>query len=93
MANMRPKHPEEAAAVSETAEVKADSAKSETAKSLFHIPFCAHLCAYCDFAKVLYSPKWAFSYVQELKKEIGSFSIDRVETLYLGGGTPSVFTP
>lgn len=58
-----------------------------------HLPFCAHLCAYCDFAKVLYEPAWALSYVQELKKEIGSFSIDRVETLYLGGGTPTVLPP
>ena len=55
-----------------------------------HIPFCAHLCAYCDFAKVLYEPAWALSYVGELKKEIAALKIDSVKTIYIGGGTPSV---
>jgi putative oxygen-independent coproporphyrinogen III oxidase len=55
-----------------------------------HIPFCAHLCAYCDFAKVLYEPAWALSYVGELKKEIAAFAISSVKTIYIGGGTPSV---
>jgi oxygen-independent coproporphyrinogen-3 oxidase len=58
-----------------------------------HIPFCEHLCAYCDFAKVLYRPDWAFSYVAELKKECASYSLGQVDTLYLGGGTPSVLSP
>jgi oxygen-independent coproporphyrinogen-3 oxidase len=62
-------------------------------RSLYvHIPFCAHLCAYCDFPKVLFQPKWAFSYVEELKKEAASCSIapHSLDTLYFGGGTPSV---
>jgi oxygen-independent coproporphyrinogen-3 oxidase len=54
-----------------------------------HIPFCAHLCAYCDFCKVLFDEKWAFSYVQELKKEMASYPIGKVSTLYIGGGTPT----
>jgi oxygen-independent coproporphyrinogen-3 oxidase len=58
-----------------------------------HIPFCEHLCAYCDFAKVLYRPDWAFSYVEELKKEFAASGIGLVDTLYIGGGTPSVLTP
>jgi oxygen-independent coproporphyrinogen III oxidase len=54
-----------------------------------HIPFCAHICAYCDFPKVLYTPSWAFSYVQELEKEVRSEGIDSVKTIYVGGGTPT----
>lgn len=56
-----------------------------------HIPFCAHICAYCDFSKVLYDEKWAFSYIEELKKEILSYSIKpgQLETIYIGGGTPT----
>lgn len=54
-----------------------------------HIPFCAHLCAYCDFCKVLFDEKWAFSYVQALKDETASYGIGKVRTVYLGGGTPT----
>ncbi len=61
------------------------------ANSLYvHIPFCAHICAYCDFAKVLYDEKWAFSYVNELKKEIEQYKINnKLKTIYVGGGTPT----
>lgn len=60
-------------------------------RSLYvHVPFCAHLCAYCDFAKVLYEPAWALSYLGELKKEIASFRPEALDTIYIGGGTPSV---
>lgn len=55
-----------------------------------HIPFCAHICSYCDFSKVLYDEKWAFSYIKELEKEINSYKIDhKLETIYIGGGTPT----
>ena len=56
-----------------------------------HIPFCAHICAYCDFSKVLYNEKWAFSYLRALKKEILSYRIRKgqLKTIYLGGGTPT----
>jgi len=60
-------------------------------RSLYiHIPFCAHLCSYCDFAKVLYEPKWAFSYVEKLIEEAQALPLTPVSTLYIGGGTPSV---
>lgn len=54
-----------------------------------HIPFCAHLCAYCDFCKVLFDEKWAFSYVKELKAEMDSYPIGKMATVYIGGGTPT----
>lgn len=63
-------------------------------KALYvHVPFCAHLCAYCDFPKVLYEDKWAFSYIQELKKEAASYGSLRAKTLYFGGGTPTSLSP
>ncbi len=56
-----------------------------------HIPFCRHICGYCDFTKMFYEPKWALSYVQELKKEIAAFHLPAhsLKTVYLGGGTPT----
>lgn len=54
-----------------------------------HIPFCEHLCAYCDFPKVLFAPKWAFSYLDSLEKEAASYPLTSYRTIYIGGGTPT----
>jgi oxygen-independent coproporphyrinogen-3 oxidase len=63
-----------------------------------HIPFCRKACHYCNFhfsTSLHRKPEL----LDALKKEIGSFTIpaalsndDRVETLYIGGGTPSILT-
>ena len=60
-------------------------------KSLYvHIPFCEHICDYCDFAKVQYFSLFAQSYIKELQKELQSYNIpDDLETIYIGGGTPT----
>ena len=54
-----------------------------------HIPFCRHLCAYCDFPKVFYKEEWAKSYLGALFCEIKSKDIGKVKTIYVGGGTPT----
>ncbi len=61
------------------------------AESLYvHIPFCSHICGYCDFTKVLYRSEWVFSYVESLTKQLDSLNIKTpLKTVYVGGGTPS----
>ena len=55
-----------------------------------HIPFCKHICSYCDFCKFLYNEKWVAVYLDALKKEIKDrYMDDEIKTLYIGGGTPS----
>ncbi len=55
-----------------------------------HIPFCHHICAYCDFSKVFYDEKWADDYLDALQYEIDDKKINNhFETIYIGGGTPS----
>ena len=55
-----------------------------------HIPFCTHICPYCDFPKVIKNKKWIKEYLKELKKEIKKdYKGEKIETLYIGGGTPS----
>ena len=55
-----------------------------------HIPFCSHICSYCDFPKVLKDEKWIKDYLKELKKEIiQNYKGEIIDTLYIGGGTPS----
>ncbi|MDD8048206.1 MAG: radical SAM family heme chaperone HemW [Thomasclavelia sp.] len=60
-------------------------------KALYvHIPFCDHICSYCDFCKVLYREKTANDYLAVLKKEIESLNIkENLDTIFIGGGTPS----
>ena len=55
-----------------------------------HIPFCHHICAYCDFAKVYYHAKWADDYLEVLQKELADRQANRpFETVFIGGGSPS----
>ena len=58
-----------------------------------HIPFCQYICHYCDFVKQV--PKNSLmidSYLIALKKEIEGYRshFDQIETIYIGGGTPSM---
>lgn len=54
-----------------------------------HIPFCASICAYCDFPKVVYKKEWAFSYLKALFDELDAYKGNRYKTIYVGGGTPT----
>src|SRR6476661_5129870 len=70
-----------------------------------HIPFCKSRCSYCDFATDVYRSSDAVErYVAALCKEIAAFErvaslrtiepVDRrVDTIYFGGGTPSLLSP
>ncbi len=66
--------------------------KMEKIPSLYiHVPFCQHICFYCDFPKILASCFSHEKYISSLIEEIGSFDIsdDSLETVYIGGGTPT----
>ena len=63
-----------------------------------HIPFCKCFCTYCDFYSEICSPKVQKLFVDELCKEIGERRAEiestlGLNTLYIGGGTPSVLKP
>ena len=58
-----------------------------------HIPFCSHICSYCDFCKVLKNEKWIDEYLKALEHEIQqNYKGEKVTTLYIGGGTPSALS-
>ncbi len=59
-----------------------------------HIPFCRSRCSYCDFATDVYkTAEIVESYVSALVKEIEIFPVQKtVDTIYFGGGTPSLLT-
>jgi putative oxygen-independent coproporphyrinogen III oxidase len=57
-----------------------------------HIPFCHHICHYCDFNKVFMKGQPVDEYLEALEKEMeittrGSKSV--LETVFVGGGTPT----
>ncbi len=59
-----------------------------------HIPFCRSRCSYCDFATGIYQGELAERYVTAVVDEIAnSAKAGEVDTVYFGGGTPSLLTP
>ena len=65
--------------------------KKKEVKSLYiHIPFCKNICSYCDFCKMFYNEKLVDDYLDSLEKEINTYYKNEViDTIYIGGGTPS----
>ena len=65
-----------------------------------HIPFCKSRCIYCGFYSTTLSSTWQDRYVEALCREMEmrgktiteSRDGERIETIYLGGGTPSLLT-
>ncbi len=61
-----------------------------------HLPFCAHRCGYCDFVTAVGRSDQHGGYVAallaELELERGLLA-DEVETVFLGGGTPTFTEP
>lgn len=59
-----------------------------------HIPFCKTICLYCNFLTFANKNKKIPDYIQALQHEIegkaGTYKEYRIETIYFGGGTPSL---
>ena len=68
--------------------------QSPTLGIYVHIPFCRAKCSYCAFVSQVGNEKLHQAYVAALCREItaagGDFSAFVVDSLFLGGGTPTV---
>lgn len=58
-----------------------------------HLPFCKQKCNYCDFASFAGREFLIDGYLDALAKEAARSPVRTFETLYIGGGTPSVLSP
>ncbi|MCD8005879.1 MAG: radical SAM family heme chaperone HemW [Oscillospiraceae bacterium] len=60
-----------------------------------HVPFCLRKCPYCAFYSVGYSESLKNDYVNAVARNIRKYSYMRLpcDTVYFGGGTPSLLTP
>lgn len=67
--------------------------QSRSTSAYIHIPFCEHICYYCDFNKVFLEGQPVDEYIQSLLKEIRltleQYPTAISETIYIGGGTPT----
>jgi len=59
-----------------------------------HIPFCKHKCGYCDFNAYAGMDRLMPDYVDAIERELvfarERYPFQQLETVYLGGGTPSL---
>lgn len=57
-----------------------------------HIPFCFSKCPYCDFYSTKYTPTAADAFAEKLGGQMQDYT-GRFDTVYFGGGTPSILEP
>lgn len=67
------------------------------------VPFCRSKCTYCNFASGVFSAAQMGRYVERIGEDVRSFRAyaaaqgaeipEAVDTIYLGGGTPSLLPP
>ncbi|MEZ4507903.1 MAG: radical SAM protein [Thermomicrobiales bacterium] len=58
-----------------------------------HVPFCRHICPYCDFNTYRGLDSLIPRYVDALVQDIARHPRMPAQTVYLGGGTPSLLDP
>lgn len=57
-----------------------------------HIPFCKQKCRYCDFVSFTGMESMADEYIEALKREAEKYRGQAVDTIFIGGGTPTALT-
>jgi oxygen-independent coproporphyrinogen-3 oxidase len=66
----------------------------EPRTAYIHIPFCAHHCGYCDFAVTAGEDHLIEHYLDALALELTALGKPHpMETLFIGGGTPTYLSP
>ncbi len=63
-----------------------------------HIPYCLQICPYCDFTKYEYGKimppeKYVELLASEIRLRSSDIPVKDLDTVYFGGGTPSLFEP
>ena len=64
-----------------------------------HVPFCRQFCDYCDFYSVIATScddrfeSYVDTLLADAAEQLNKFSITRIPSVYIGGGTPSLLGP
>ncbi len=77
-----------------TAETWVNGASRVTG-AYIHVPFCFHKCHYCDFFSVSGKEEQHRTFVRRLTKELEFVGpkMSELETIFIGGGTPTLLEP
>lgn len=74
----------------------APAGPDEAAGIYIHIPFCAHICPYCDFntyaGQESLIPRYVAAVAQELDQARSLIAGRPVQSIFFGGGTPSLLS-
>jgi putative oxygen-independent coproporphyrinogen III oxidase len=76
-----------------------DAAASASSLALYvHLPWCVRKCPYCDFnshqrGSVLPEAAYIDSLLRDVEFDLPLIAERRVDTVFFGGGTPSLFSP
>ncbi len=58
-----------------------------------HVPFCARKCRYCSFYSIPYNTEAADAWSRAVLRELELYNVHHpIQTLYIGGGSPSVLS-
>lgn len=64
----------------------------EVKSAYIHIPFCVRICTYCDFNKYFIHNQPVDEYLDCLIKEMQYSKTKALETVFVGGGTPTALS-
>ncbi|MCS7458513.1 radical SAM family heme chaperone HemW [Paenibacillus doosanensis] len=72
--------------------------RQETPQAVYiHIPFCTNKCHYCDFNSYVLKGQPVMDYLDALEREmertVAAVPPQEIETIFVGGGTPTVLLP
>ncbi len=72
--------------------------RQETPQAVYiHIPFCTNKCHYCDFNSFVLKGQPVMDYLDALEREmeqtVAAVPPGEIETIFVGGGTPTVLLP
>ncbi|KEQ27143.1 radical SAM family heme chaperone HemW [Paenibacillus tyrfis] len=72
--------------------------RTQTPQAVYiHIPFCTNKCHYCDFNSYVLKGQPVMDYLDALEREmertVQAVPPGEIETIFVGGGTPTVLTP
>ncbi|PQO36966.1 coproporphyrinogen III oxidase [Blastopirellula marina] len=75
--------------------MSAPSGTNESPRSAYvHVPFCTHRCGYCNFTVIAGRDDLTGAYLEALETELEQLRQPyEVDTLFLGGGTPTHLSP
>ncbi len=61
-----------------------------TSRSAYvHVPFCRHRCGYCNFSVIANRDELMKPFLSAIDQELASLDRPEIDTLFLGGGTPT----